>query len=401
MHQELRKIRRRTTFGMFFLSTMAIVAACGTDGGTTHSPEKTTMPLVSTAMQYPKSMPSEARSTYIAAVQQSAPAEYAAVRSNGLAQLPNAAMRFVSTVDKQGLRVKPMEAGWQFSIHASAVGCEGAMEQLHEAEPQTEGNRAELHRNGVTEWYLNGALGVEQGFELHAAPSCAGPKVITVQVDGDLSARLDDIDGNGRGDAVQFVDEQANPSHAAIAVLERYQLARGGDFLLITQNIDTLHEQAGSKRMIKVHGTSDRYRCSRRDCEFGAPKGSLAADRVDLTAFRADPVDANVPRCPACNSFLRVHVLWFDETYVGHNDYHWREVCASVETQAKLVIVAGTSFSVGVTELMLQFCGMRNVPIFNIDPSPRVDDSHVTNIASTSETTLVEVCKELGIPLES
>ncbi|HRI67373.1 MAG TPA: Sir2 family NAD-dependent protein deacetylase, partial [Polyangium sp.] len=84
-----------------------------------------------------------------------------------------------------------------------------------------------------------------------------------------------------------------NLGHLAIAALERYQVARGGDFLLITQNIDTLHEQAGSSRMVKVHGTSDRVRCSRIGCQNGSPAGSLPIEQVDLAPFRADPVEKN------------------------------------------------------------------------------------------------------------
>jgi len=192
-------------------------------------------------------------------------------------------------------------------------------------------------------------------------------------------------------------DAKPNPGHWAIAALERFQLDRGGDFLLVTQNVDTLHEQAGSKRMIKVHGTSDRYRCSRVGCIFGAPEGSIFASNVDIEPFTQNPIRANVPTCPACGSFLRMHVLWFDETYVGHKNYRWPEVCKAVETEAELVIFAGTSFSVGVTELVLQISRLRDVPVFNIDPTPRVDDSHIVPIAAGSETVLVEVCKELGI----
>ena len=192
-------------------------------------------------------------------------------------------------------------------------------------------------------------------------------------------------------------DAKPNPGHFAIAALERYQLGRGGDFLLITQNIDTLHEKAGSQRMIKVHGTSDRLRCSRIGCQNGSPAGSLPIQEVDLAPFRADPVESNVPRCPVCKSFLRVHVLWFDEMYTEHRDYGWDDVCASVAHQAQLVIVAGTSFSVGVTALMLRHCGGRRVPIFNIDPSPTVDNPRVQNIAAGSEVVLVDACRELGI----
>jgi NAD-dependent deacetylase len=188
-----------------------------------------------------------------------------------------------------------------------------------------------------------------------------------------------------------------NPGHLAITALERFQLARGGDFLLVTQNIDTLHEQAGTRRMLKVHGTSDRFRCSEPGCVLAAPEGSIAASQVELTAFRKNPVEANVPRCPSCGGLLRMHILWFDEYYTEHLSYGWEAVCRSAEEEARLVIFAGTSFSVGVTDLVLRSARRRNVPIFNIDPAPRVSGDGVTSLSAGAELVLVEVCKALGL----
>ena len=187
-----------------------------------------------------------------------------------------------------------------------------------------------------------------------------------------------------------------NPGHEALAALERFQVARGGDFLLVTQNIDTLHEQAGSSRMVKVHGSSDRYRCSRPGCELGAPSGSVPASEVDLAPFHADPTLANVPRCPACGGLLRMHVLWFDEYYNGHKDYGWDRVVDSAEKRAELVIFAGTSFAVGVTDLVLQSALSRRVPVFNIDPTPRVGAGVVRSVAAPSEVALAEVVAALA-----
>src|SRR6185436_16529240 len=91
-----------------------------------------------------------------------------------------------------------------------------------------------------------------------------------------------------------LLDARPNPAHHALAALERWQLARGGadagsDFLLVTQNVDTLHEQAGSKRLVKVHGTADRLRCSRPGCRLGAPGGSFPAAEADFARFDETP----------------------------------------------------------------------------------------------------------------
>ena len=61
-------------------------------------------------------------------------------------------------------------------------------------------------------------------------------------------------------------EARPNPAHRALVDLERWHTGRGGSFALVTQNIDTLHEAAGSSRMIKIHGTSDRIRCSQVGC---------------------------------------------------------------------------------------------------------------------------------------
>ena len=58
------------------------------------------------------------------------------------------------------------------------------------------------------------------------------------------------------------LEKQPNPAHHALAAIERWHVARGGRFLLVTQNVDPLHERAGSEWLVKVHGSADRVRCS-------------------------------------------------------------------------------------------------------------------------------------------
>ena len=103
-----------------------------------------------------------------------------------------------------------------------------------------------------------------------------------------------------------------NPAHRALAAIERWQAGRLGDFLLVTQNIDTLHEQAGSTRVVKVHGSADRCRCADPGCRYGAVD-SIALDEVDFGEFDRDPRTAAIPTCPSCGTPVRPHVLWFDE----------------------------------------------------------------------------------------
>jgi NAD-dependent deacetylase len=158
-----------------------------------------------------------------------------------------------------------------------------------------------------------------------------------------------------------------NPAHCALVELDAWHTKRNGPFLLVTQNIDTLHEQAGARNHVKVHGSADRVRCPVEGCSNGAPLGSLRRVESDLSAFRRDPTASNLPRCPACGAILRQHVLWFDETYDSHADYQWDRVCEAAE-QGDVFLFVGTSFSVGVTELLVQSALARRRSVFSVDP---------------------------------
>jgi len=94
-------------------------------------------------------------------------------------------------------------------------------------------------------------------------------------------------------------DVAPNPAHLALARLERRWTASGaGDFLLVTQNIDDLHERAGSERIVHMHGEMLKARC-------------LACEAV--LPWR-DDLSLETP-CPACAMAggLRPHVVWFGE----------------------------------------------------------------------------------------
>lgn len=90
-----------------------------------------------------------------------------------------------------------------------------------------------------------------------------------------------------------------NAAHQALAKLE---LALDERFFLCTQNVDSLHEAAGSQRIVHMHGRLMQTRCSREGC-------------------RTKPFDderlymkyAEIPTCPECRALLRPHVCWFGE----------------------------------------------------------------------------------------
>ena len=94
-----------------------------------------------------------------------------------------------------------------------------------------------------------------------------------------------------------------NDAHRALAKLES---ALGERLFLCTQNVDSLHEQAGSKRVAHMHGRLMQTRCSRESC----PTPPFDDERLYLT--RAD-----IPTCPKCGAMLRPHICWFGEVPFG------------------------------------------------------------------------------------
>jgi NAD-dependent deacetylase len=197
----------------------------------------------------------------------------------------------------------------------------------------------------------------------------------------------------GRFDAVLAC--RPNPAHEAVHTLERWHTGHGGAFLLVTQNIDTLHEQAGSRLLAKVHGSADRVRCSRSGCVHGAPSGSLARQAIDVEPFRAEPTLERVPRCPDCGSFLRPHVLWFDEYYHEHEDYQVARVERFAEA-ACVTIFVGTSLAVGITDMVLSEALRRGRPVYLLDPTARGLPPRVQHVSGKAEEVLPRLCGTLG-----
>lgn len=113
-----------------------------------------------------------------------------------------------------------------------------------------------------------------------------------------------------------------NAGHVALARLEREYK---GDVLLVTQNIDDLHERSGCSRVLHMHGELLRSRCN----ACGAVSG-----------FRGDVDDTT--RCPVCGGEggMRPHVVWFGEVPLGMD-----EIIAALE-RCEVFAAIGTSGTV-------------------------------------------------------
>ena len=92
-------------------------------------------------------------------------------------------------------------------------------------------------------------------------------------------------------------EARPNPGHLALARLEEACAARSARFALVTQNVDGLHQAAGSRNVIELHGNIRRVKCFDRHHAIDA----------------WDDAGEVPPRCPKCGSPLRPDVVWFGE----------------------------------------------------------------------------------------
>ncbi|MDO5704301.1 MAG: NAD-dependent deacylase [Paracoccus sp. (in: a-proteobacteria)] len=109
---------------------------------------------------------------------------------------------------------------------------------------------------------------------------------------------------------------QPNPAHLALATL-----ARRHDLTLVTQNVDDLHERAGSRHVIHMHGALNRATCTVCRWDWEAPAVMHTTDH-----------------CPHCGSrATRPNIVWF-----GEIPHHMREIWDALD-QADLFAAIGTS----------------------------------------------------------
>lgn len=189
---------------------------------------------------------------------------------------------------------------------------------------------------------------------------------------------------------------EPNAAHHALVTIEQ----KIPSTRVITQNVDGLHGEAGTKNLIEIHGSAHKIRCTNTHCKYGAPRGFLTWDDEDhrkhlervFNDFRAQPTRQKVPRCPLCRKYLRAHVLWFDETYAGHEDYGLKKALRWSE-EGTVLIYVGTSNSVGITSMIKDSFWYEDQCIFNIDPHAAIPGT--IHLAEAAETLLPRLAAAL------
>ncbi|HET7268338.1 MAG TPA: NAD-dependent protein deacetylase [Oleiagrimonas sp.] len=179
-----------------------------------------------------------------------------------------------------------------------------------------------------------------------------------------------------------FSDARPNAAHRALAQFEH----RGVLQALITQNVDRLHQRAGSHHVIDLHGRLDRVIClacrhrferawlQQRLAELNpewadhtdriAPDGDADIENVDFSRFI-------VPDCPRCGGMLKPDVVFYGESVPTST----RDAAAKAMEDADGVLVAGSSLMVWSSFRLVRAAAMRGVSIAAVNQGrTRADD---------------------------
>ena len=139
-----------------------------------------------------------------------------------------------------------------------------------------------------------------------------------------------------------ILSAQPNEGHKAVAELEKY-----ANVVVLTQNIDGLHQRAGSSEVLELHGSIIKIKCT--VCDF--------RDEI-VTEFSQIP-----PLCK-CGNILRPDVVWFGESLPQDI---WQKAMIH-SSQCDLMIIAGTSLVVSPANTLPLYAKQNNAILIEVNP---------------------------------
>ncbi len=157
----------------------------------------------------------------------------------------------------------------------------------------------------------------------------------------------------------QLVNAQPNAAHLGLVELEK-----DFDVQVITQNVDDLHERAGSASVLHLHGELMKVRSVRHENRlYTLPSDELSDKGLVTSVDTMDPYGDHV----------RPHIVFFGEAVPN------MEAAARLAQKADIFVVIGTSLVVYPAAALIQYV-RRGVPIYYIDPRPAAVPEWVTVI---------------------
>ena len=151
-------------------------------------------------------------------------------------------------------------------------------------------------------------------------------------------------------DQMIYPDALPNRAHKALAKLEQI----GKLDAIVTQNIDGLHQLAGSKKVYELHGSVLRNTCTHCHAHY------------NLEQTMANRDEKGIPRCKECGSIIKPDVVLYEE---GLDEGTLYRAVAAIQ-QADMMIVGGTSLAVYPAAGLLQYFKGKYLVLINKDSTP-------------------------------
>lgn len=205
-----------------------------------------------------------------------------------------------------------------------------------------------------------------------------------------------------------FGRARPNAGHRAVAAFERHGLLSG----VITQNVDGLHQAAGSEDVVELHGSLERVVCL--SCGTPLPRRELAR-RLDEANAAFDPVaatinpdgdadltdeqvgDFHVVPCAVCGGILKPDVVFFGEAVPPQRVQH----CRDLVHDAASLLVLGSSLTVMSGLRFVRYAAQAGKPVLIVNRDlTRGDRYAVARIALPLGAALTAVAAELGVALD-
>ncbi|MER6116364.1 NAD-dependent protein deacetylase [Streptomyces sp. NPDC001743] len=205
-----------------------------------------------------------------------------------------------------------------------------------------------------------------------------------------------------------FGRSRPNAGHRAVTAFERHGLLSG----VITQNVDGLHQAAGSRDVVELHGSLERVVClscgtfiSRRELARRLEEANSGFDPVaaainpdgdaDLTDEQVG--DFHVVPCTVCGGILKPDVVFFGEAVPAERVEHCRELVRD----AASLLVLGSSLTVMSGLRFVRYAAEAGKPVLIVNRDPTRGDRHaVARVALPLGAALTTLAVELGIALD-
>ncbi|MEP0214924.1 MAG: NAD-dependent deacylase [Cellulophaga sp.] len=155
----------------------------------------------------------------------------------------------------------------------------------------------------------------------------------------------------------QLLTVKPNKAHLAITKLQEHF-----NVTVITQNVDDLHERAGNKNVVHLHGELLKVRCTKNENEVLEWKKDLVLGNLSST-----------------NKQLRPHIVWFGE------EVPLLQKAAEITKTADILIIIGTSMQVYPAASLVHYAN-NGTPIYFIDPNPSIKQSDFDSLTIINKT---------------